>query len=87
MLRHGNLLLRPIPEPEKVLTAAEVAAFTLATGEATHILTGRIAPATVEVSNGTVIPVVQVLEPSFLIHEEHHALTVEPGWYEIVQHV
>ena len=83
MLRHGNLLLRQIPEPEKVLTVAEVAAFTLAT----HILTGRIAPATVEVSKGTVIPVVHVLEPSFLIHEEHHALTVEPGWYEIVQHV
>jgi hypothetical protein len=88
MLRHGNLLLRPIPEPEKVLTVAEVAAFTLATGEATHILTGRIEPATVEVSKGTVIPVVHVLEPSFLIHEEHHTLTVEPGWYEIVrQHV
>ena len=69
MLRHGNLLLRPIPEPEKVLTVAEVAAFTLATGEATHILTGRI-------------------KPSFLLHEEHHTVTVEPGWYEIVrQHV
>ena len=88
MLRHGNLLLRPIPEPKKVLTVAEVAAFTLATGEATHILTGRIEPATVEVSKGTVIPVVHVLEPSFLVHEEHPTLTVEPGWYEIVrQHV
>jgi hypothetical protein len=88
MLRHGNLLLRPIPKPEKVLTAAEVAAFTLATGGATHILTGRIEPATIEVSTGTAIPVVHVLEPSFLIDEKHHTLPVEPGWYEIVrQHV
>ena len=81
-------MLRPIPEPQKVLTAAEVVAFTLTPGEATHVLTGRIAPATVEASKGTAIPVVHVLEPSFLFHEEHHTLTVEPGWYEIVrQHV
>ena len=71
MVRHGDLLLRPIPEPKKVLAAAEVAAFTLATSEATHTLTGRIEPATVEVSDGTAIPVVHVLEPSSLIHEEH----------------
>ena len=45
MVRHGDLLLRPIPEPKKVLAAAEVAAFTLATSEATHTLTGRIEPA------------------------------------------
>ena len=84
MVRHGNLLLRPIPEPKKVLAAAEVAAFTLAT----HTLTGQIEPATVEVSEGTAIPVVHVLEPSSLIHEEHPTRTVEPGWYEIVhQHV
>ena len=73
MVRHGDLLLRPIPEPKKVLAAAEVAAFTLATSEATHTLTGRIEPATVEVSEGTAIPVVHVLEPSSLIHEEHPA--------------
>ena len=30
MVRHGKLLLRRIPEPKKVLAAAEVAAFTLA---------------------------------------------------------
>src|SRR5215208_6584136 len=59
MVRHGNLLLRRIPEPKKLLAAAEVAAFTLATSEATHTLTGRIEPATVEVSEGTAIPVVQ----------------------------
>ena len=88
MVRHGNLLLRPIPEPKKVLAAAEVAAFTLATSEATHTLTGRIEPATVEVSDGTAIPVVHVLEPSSLIHEKQPTRTVEPGWYEIVhQHV
>ena len=88
MVRHGNLLLRPIAEPKKVLAAAEVAAFTLATSEATHTLTGRIEPATVEVSDGTAIPVVHVLEPLSLIHEEHPTPTVEPGWYEIVhQHV
>src|SRR5215213_5778715 len=81
MVRHGNLLLRPIPEPKKVLAAAEVAAFTLATSEATHTLTGRIEPATVEVSEGTAIPVVHVLEPSSLIHEEHPTVTVEPGWW------
>src|SRR6476659_5518166 len=61
MVRHGDLLLRPIPEPKKVLAAAEVAAFTLATSEATHTLTGRIEPATAEVSGGTAIPVVHVL--------------------------
>ena len=83
MVRHGDLLLRPIPEPKKVLAAAEVAAFTLATSEATHTLTGRIEPATVEVSEGTAIPAVHVLEPSSLIHEEHPTLTVEPGWYEV----
>ena len=44
MVRHGNLLLRPIPEPKKVLAAAEVAAFTLTTGEATHTLTGTQSP-------------------------------------------
>jgi hypothetical protein len=88
MVRHGNLLLRPIPEPKKVLAAAEVATFTLATREAIHTLTGRIEPATVEVSDGTAIPVVHVLEPSSLVHEEHPTRTVEPGWYEIVhQHV
>ena len=80
MVRHGNLLLRPIPEPKKVLAAAEVAAFTLTT---THTLTGRIEPATVEVSEGTAITVVHVLEPSSLIHEEHPTLTIEPGWYEV----
>ena len=83
MLRHGDLLLRPIPEPKKVLAAAEVAAFTLATSEAIHTLTGRIEPATVEVSEGTAIPAVHVLEPSSLIHKEHPTLTVEPGWYEV----
>ena len=57
MVRHGDLLLRPIPEPKKVLASAEVATFTLATREATHTLTGRIEPATVEVSEGTAIPV------------------------------
>ena len=62
-----------------MLAAAEVAAFTLATSEATHTLTGRIEPATVEVSEGTAIPVVHVLEPSSLIHEEHPTQTVEPG--------
>ena len=88
MVRHGDLLLRPIPEPKKVLATAEVATFTLATREAIHILTGRIEPATVEVSEGTAMPVVHVLEPSSLIHEEHPTRTVEPGWYEIVhQHV
>ena len=46
MVRHGDLLLRPIPEPKKVLASAEVATFTLATREATHTLTGRIEPAT-----------------------------------------
>ena len=85
MLRHGDLLLRPIPEPKKVLAAAEVAAFTLATSEAIHTLTGRIEPATAEVSGGTAIPVVHVLEPSSLTHEEHPTRTVEPGWYEIVR--
>src|SRR3954449_12533501 len=84
MVRHGDLLLRPIPEPKKVLAAAEVAAFTLATSEATHTLTGRIEPATVEGLEGTAIAVVHVLEPSSLIHEEHPTRTVEPGWYEIV---
>ena len=84
MVRHGDLLLRPIPEPKKVLAAAEVAAFTLRTSEATHTLTGRIEPATVEGSEGTAIPVVHVLEPSSLIHAEHPTRTVEPGWYEIV---
>src|SRR3954462_12640096 len=83
MVRHGDLLLRPIPEPKKVLAAAEVAAFTLATSEAIHTLTGRIEPATAEVSGGTAIPVVHVLVPSSLIHKEHPTLTVEPGWYEV----
>ena len=41
-----------------MLAAAEVTAFTVATSEAIHTLTGRIEPATVEVSDGTAIPVV-----------------------------
>src|SRR3954463_3971644 len=56
MVRHGQLLLRPIPEPTKVLAAAEVAAFTLATGGGNHTPTGRIKPATVEGAGGTAQP-------------------------------
>ena len=36
-----------------------------------------------EVSEGTAIPAVHVLEISSLIYEEHPTLIVEPGWYEV----
>jgi hypothetical protein len=94
MIRHGDILLRPVEAPEAIGVEAPEAIgeysepgerLVLATGEATghaHVLHGlAIAYAPMQRDRA----LVQLLEPGELRHEEHKTIQVPPGWYEVIR--
>lgn len=83
MIRHGDVMLRPVEAPYRMTLGSAGEKLVLAEGEATghaHVLTGAVVPATAGHR-----AYVQVLEPSLLTHEEHKEARVPPGWYEVVR--
>lgn len=87
MIRHGDILLRPVPAPGRPTTGAPGERLVLMEGEATghaHVLYG-LAVAATDYSGRGPRSLVQVLEPAALRHEEHKEIAVPPGWYEIIR--
>lgn len=84
MIRHGDIMLRPIPQPDATSQRSEPGQrLVLAQGEATghaHVLHG-LAVAHTQRDRA----LVELLEPGELRHEEHATIAVPPGWYEVVR--
>lgn len=85
MIRHGDVMLKPIPKPDRDIPTNDVFdAITLMEGEKTghsHVLHGpRL---TLHRHWGNVI--VGAPEGGDLRHQEHKTIAVPPGWYQVIR--
>lgn len=87
MIRHGDVMLKPISEPENsVRRDGPAVAVTLMEGEKTghsHVLHG--ADLTLHARRGFGGVIVNVPTGAELRHQEHKTIIVPPGWYEVVR--
>jgi hypothetical protein len=92
LIRQGDLLLVPVDEVPSVLGAVRSGRLVLAEGEATghaHVVEDERASLHSLFVNGawhgndTWFLSVEEGEPVLLVHEEHDALSVPPGVYEV----
>lgn len=85
MIRQGDILIIPvgeIPMDGASVHTDGVIARGEATGHAHRVDPKRAQVITLE-RNGEVFEYLRVFEPVFITHEEHAAVRVEPGIYEV----
>ena len=81
MYRQGDLLFTAIPElPEDLIErAGKIIVEGEVTGHSHRLLEGRV----LLDMQGTLF--LEVLQTTQVIHQEHYAITLEPGYYQIMR--
>ena len=80
--RQGDLLFvlqEEQPDVELIVRPSQVIVAGEATGHAHRLTSGSV----LEAPDGTVY--LQLIEPTRVVHEEHDALTLGPGWWLVVR--